>query len=89
MSDASGNAPKFSSNPRPFILLGYLLIFSTFGVLGTWAAFAKLDSAVLAGGSVAVERIFFTLSAVSMAFAPGSPARQIPIAQSSTAAPLQ
>lgn len=55
MSDASGNAPKFSSNPRPFIRLGYLLIFSTFGLLGTWAALAKLDSAVIAGGSVAVE----------------------------------
>lgn len=55
MSDASGNVPKFSSNPRPFILLGYLLIFSTFGLLGAWAAFAKLDSAVIAGGSVAVE----------------------------------
>jgi HlyD family secretion protein len=55
MSETSGGAPKFSSNPRPFVLLGYLLILSTFGLLGTWAAFAKLDSAVIAGGSVAVE----------------------------------
>ena len=55
MTEKPMGAPKFSSNPRPFVLLGYLLIISTFGVLGAWAAYAKLDSAVIAGGSVAVE----------------------------------
>jgi HlyD family secretion protein len=55
MSEKPFGAPKFSSNPRPFVLLGYLLIISTFGLLGTWAVYAKLDSAVIAGGSVAVE----------------------------------
>ncbi|MEZ5924738.1 MAG: HlyD family type I secretion periplasmic adaptor subunit [Hyphomicrobiaceae bacterium] len=55
MSEKMSGAPKFSGNPRPFVVLGYLLIVSTFGLLGTWAAYAKLDSAVIAGGAVAVE----------------------------------
>jgi HlyD family type I secretion membrane fusion protein len=36
-------------------LLGYLIIFLAFGVLGTWSAFARLDSAVVAPGVVTVE----------------------------------
>jgi HlyD family secretion protein len=36
-------------------LMGYALIFSTFGVVGGWAAIAKLDRAVSASGVVSVE----------------------------------
>ncbi len=39
----------------PYTLLGYCLIFLVFGVFGAWSAFAKLDSAVIASGSVTVE----------------------------------
>jgi len=39
---------------RPAIL-GYLIVTVTFFVLGAWSAFAKLDSAVVASGVVAVE----------------------------------
>ena len=39
---------------RPAIL-GYVIIIFTFFVLGGWSAFAKLDSAVTAPGTVAVE----------------------------------
>src|SRR5215831_16456660 len=39
---------------RPAIL-GYLIIILTFVVLGGWSALAKLDSAVVASGVVAVE----------------------------------
>ena len=36
-------------------LLGYLIIILTFGVLGGWSAFARLDSAVVAPGTVTLE----------------------------------
>ena len=36
-------------------LLGYLIIILTFGVLGGWSAFARLDSAVVAEGTVTLE----------------------------------
>src|SRR5262249_55667514 len=39
---------------RPAIL-GYLIVTVTFFVLGAWSAIAKLDSAVVASGVVAVE----------------------------------
>ena len=35
--------------------VGYLVIFLTFGVLGGWSAFARLDSAVVATGMVTLE----------------------------------
>ena len=35
--------------------MGYLVIFLTFGVLGGWSAFARLDSAVVAPGIVTLE----------------------------------
>ncbi|MDX2290116.1 MAG: HlyD family type I secretion periplasmic adaptor subunit [Hyphomicrobiaceae bacterium] len=38
-----------------YAIVGYLLIFMVFGVLGAWTAFARLDSAVIAVGTVAVE----------------------------------
>ncbi|MCJ2078134.1 HlyD family type I secretion periplasmic adaptor subunit [Methylobacterium sp. E-016] len=34
---------------------GYALIFSTFGVMGAWAAVARLDRAVVSPGTIAVE----------------------------------
>jgi HlyD family type I secretion membrane fusion protein len=36
-------------------MLGYLVILLTFGVLGGWSAFARLDSAVVAPGTVTLE----------------------------------
>lgn len=36
-------------------LVGYVIIVLTFGVFGAWAAYAKLDSAVVAPGVVTVE----------------------------------
>jgi HlyD family secretion protein len=49
-SDAS-NIPDWK---RPAIV-GYLIVTVTFFVLGAWSAIAKLDSAVVASGVVAVE----------------------------------
>lgn len=42
-------------SPRPVAFLGYFIVFITFGVFGTWAAYAKLDSAVVATGSISLE----------------------------------
>jgi len=42
-------------SPRPVALLGYSIIFITFGVFGSWAAIAKLDSAVVAPGTISLE----------------------------------
>ena len=36
-------------------IAGYVLIFSTFGVMGAWAAVARLDRAVVSPGTIAVE----------------------------------
>ena len=36
-------------------LVGYFIIFLGFGVLGGWSAFARLDSAVVASGTVTLE----------------------------------
>lgn len=36
-------------------LIGYFVIFLAFGVLGGWSAFARLDSAVVAPGTVTLE----------------------------------
>ena len=36
-------------------MAGYAIIFFAFGVMGSWAAFARLDSAVVAPGTVTVE----------------------------------
>lgn len=42
-------------NDRPIRLLGYLIIFVTFGLFGIWACVALLDSAALAPGVVTVK----------------------------------
>lgn len=43
------------SKPQRFSFIGYIIIFLTFGVLGGWAATAKIDSASVASGVVALE----------------------------------
>lgn len=48
LSDPSISAKRVSS-------IGFLIVFITFGVFGTWAAFAPLDSAALAPGVVTVQ----------------------------------
>jgi HlyD family secretion protein len=40
---------------RPIIILGFSIIFVTFGVFGGWAAVAKLDAAVVAQGTISLE----------------------------------
>jgi len=40
---------------RPIALFGFVIVFLTFGVFGVWAAVAKLDSAVVAPGTVSLE----------------------------------
>lgn len=53
--NAPVSAAVHSGSQMPYTLLGYGLIFLVFGVFGAWSAFAKLDSAVIATGSVTVE----------------------------------
>lgn len=45
---------KYSS-PQRFSRFGYLVILLIFGALGGWAAFAKIDSATVAHGTVELE----------------------------------
>jgi HlyD family secretion protein len=40
---------------RKYAVMGYAIIFATFGVGGGWAAITKLDRAVVAPGFIAVE----------------------------------
>lgn len=40
---------------RPVALMGYAIIFVMFGVFGSWAAVAKLDSAIFAPGTISLE----------------------------------
>lgn len=42
-------------SPRPVAIMGYAIVILTFGVFGSWAAVAKLDSAVFAPGTIALE----------------------------------
>lgn len=42
-------------SPRPIAIMGYAIVFITFGVLGSWAAIAKIDSAVFAPGTISLE----------------------------------
>ncbi|ASM74692.1 MULTISPECIES: HlyD family type I secretion periplasmic adaptor subunit [Roseobacteraceae] len=42
-------------SPKPIAIMGYAFVLFTFGVLGTWAAVAKLDSAVFAPGTISLE----------------------------------
>lgn len=40
---------------RPIVIMGFTIIFVTFGVFGGWAAVAKLDAAVVAPGAISLE----------------------------------
>lgn len=40
---------------RPIVIMGFSIIFVTFGVFGGWAAVAKLDAAVVAPGAISLE----------------------------------
>jgi len=40
---------------RPIVIMGFSIIFITFGVFGGWAAVAKLDAAVVAPGAISLE----------------------------------
>lgn len=42
-------------SPKPIAVMGYAIVFLTFGVFGSWAAVAKLDSAVFAPGTISLE----------------------------------
>jgi len=41
-----------NADPKPFMIAGYAVIVLTFGVVGGWAATAKLDKAIVAPGTV-------------------------------------
>ena len=41
--------------PRPYVIAGFVVIFLMFGVLGGWAATARIASAVIASGTVSLE----------------------------------
>tara|TARA_R100000655_G_scaffold107808_2_gene158776 strand:+ start:18231 stop:19514 length:1284 start_codon:yes stop_codon:yes gene_type:complete len=43
------------ANPRKYSFAGYIILLLTFGVLGTWAYFAIIASAVVAPGVVSLE----------------------------------
>ena len=49
------SSKKVKANPRFFIILGYILILVVFGGVGAWASIAKLDSAVVASGVIAIK----------------------------------
>jgi HlyD family type I secretion membrane fusion protein len=46
---------KLVSNPKKYAFLGYLVIAIVFGGFGGWAYFAKIDSAIISSGIIAVE----------------------------------
>lgn len=48
-------APKLQTNDLPIRRIGYLILFLTFGLFGTWAVLAPLDSAALGQGVVTVK----------------------------------
>lgn len=47
--------PRPQFDDRPVRRIGYLILLVTFGLFGSWAAFAPLDSAALAPGVVTVK----------------------------------
>ncbi len=51
--ESLGSAPR--GDDRPYRRFGLLVLLVTFGLFGGWAAFAPLDSAVVAPGQVKVE----------------------------------
>lgn len=57
MATSASAASQLSkmANPGKFSFIGYVILFITFGVLGTWAYFGIIASAVVAPGVVALE----------------------------------
>lgn len=59
LADPAGRAlplpPPRLTTWKHHAIAGYALIFSTFGVMGAWAAVARLDRAVVSPGTIAVE----------------------------------
>jgi len=51
-TDSLSGLPTSDSRAR---FIGYLIVFVTFGIFGTWAAFAPLESAAMAPGVVTVQ----------------------------------
>lgn len=54
MANDKQNAKSMVS-PKTYARMGYLLILFLFGGVGGWAYFAKIDSAIIANGIIAVE----------------------------------
>lgn len=56
-SSPAGLAPSLplATNDLPIRRIGYAVLFVTFGLFGSWAAFAPLNSAALASGVVTVK----------------------------------
>lgn len=46
---------EVQTNDLPIRMVGYIILFFTFGLLGTWSYFALLDSAAIASGVVSVQ----------------------------------
>jgi HlyD family type I secretion membrane fusion protein len=55
MESKSTKTKKRTSDTRPFVVAGYSVILLTFGVVGGWAATAKLDRGVIAPGTIDVS----------------------------------
>ncbi|MBN9072819.1 MAG: HlyD family type I secretion periplasmic adaptor subunit [Rhizobiales bacterium] len=55
MKKIKDDTQQKSFSPGPYVTAGYVTLFLTFGVFGTWAATAPLASAVVASGTVSVE----------------------------------
>jgi HlyD family secretion protein/epimerase transport system membrane fusion protein len=53
-SPAPDDVPPASTNPRPYIALGLVVVLSIFGGIGTWASVAPLSGAIIAPGMVTV-----------------------------------
>lgn len=52
IDESLASLPASDRTPR---MIGFLIVFVTFGLFGTWATFAPLDSAALAPGVVTVQ----------------------------------
>ena len=49
------NTGEVQTSDQPIRMVGYIILFFTFGLLGTWSYFAPLDSAAIAPGVVTVK----------------------------------
>lgn len=54
-SPTNGTTRTKKPTPRPYVIAGFVVIFLMFGVLGGWAATARIASAVIAAGTVSLE----------------------------------